>query len=417
MVGGTAAIVAEATRASARSGFSFYPDAAPATLDCILVYGQSNAIPSGNNGNATLTSALYPNALMLQNPVQFFGDTAVDPAIVGGLQPVQNPPSNPLQIQVPLAFALDQFCTDASLSATKRLWGTVGYGGQPIATFQQGTGTYNNLLLCGSKLSSSALAVARACACLGVIFIQGESFSTGYAAALTTLANNLTADLKAQTGQAASPMFLIVQINNASDSAAFNQIVLDQLSVAQTVPNCTLLGPSYFAPLCADNIHATEIGRLVQADSWAYALKKIFVDKVAWNWLTVTSITRAANVITVNYALPPGCSTIAIDTDWVGASAPAANYGFVYTDDSGSPPAISSVAVASATSIAITLSGTPTGNKTLQCAMGQSIVSGWSAARSQIMAETTQQSAFYRLGFPVPQHSRHWGERFSKVVP
>jgi len=97
---------------------------------------------------------------------------------------------------------------------------------------------------------------------------------------------------------------------------------------------------------------------------YAKAYKKVVVDGQEWKPLKPATITRAGAVLTIKFAVPT--PPLVFDTTLV--SNPG-NYGFEYTDDSGSPPAINSVAVTESDTVTITLSTTPTGtNKRLRYA-------------------------------------------------
>ncbi|KMO35619.1 hypothetical protein, partial [Methylobacterium aquaticum] len=119
---------------------------------------------------------------------------------------------------------------------------------------------------------------------------------------------------------------------------------------------------------------------------------------------------------------PPGLASIAQDTDWVLAPADG-KWGFAYTDDSGSPPAIASVAIGSGAPvgqarIVITLSSAPTGaNRRLRYALGSPAPTGsWLGERGLVYADSGVPSRARETYPTLPATIRHYLVGFEATV-
>lgn len=400
-----------------RQSVAYPASARPA--EAVLVYGQSNA-GAGGSVPATYLSADFPNdCITLRNPYEQMFDAAVDPAAVGQLSPLQNPSfggRSPLTVAVPAAFALEQFQRDARQTSPQRWWFTVSAGGQPISAFQPGTIAYTNMLLAARSIATTASPLDPSSVPVrAIIWIQGESATPGYEASLTHLVANLVHDVQNQTGQPVAPLFMILQVNNSSKYANFSQVVLDQLTVARTVPGALMPGPMYYTPLQDEhisNIHGTQQGRMMVGEVLALCYQKQIIERIKWNPLQPSVISRTGAVITIEFDLPPGGGSLVWDTAWI---MHCTNFGFVYRDDDGSAVIRAVTLGASGSSVVITLSTPPTGaNKTVLYAMGQpaDLNDLWPAARGQLVSPTAQESYFFRRGQCVPRYINHYCVRF-----
>jgi hypothetical protein len=142
------------------------------------------------------------------------------------------------------------------------------------------------------------------------------------------------------------------------------------LAESEANPGRTILVcPRYVFPYVGagasfPGFHLSNVGYRWLGEYYAKAYKKVVVDGGAWTPLKPNTITRVGAVITATFAVP--APPLVLDTTLV--SNPG-NFGFEYTDDSGSPPTISSVTIVGPATVEITLSSTPTGgNKRLRYA-------------------------------------------------
>lgn len=134
------------------------------------------------------------------------------------------------------------------------------------------------------------------------------------------------------------------------------------LAEAEANPTKTILVcPRYMLPhavVGADfpGLHLSNEGNRWLGEYYAKAYKKVVVDGQTWTPLKPRSITRDGAVITAVFDVP--VPPLVLDTTLV--SNPG-NYGFEFTDDSGSPPTIMQVQVTGPDTVTITLSRVPTG--------------------------------------------------------
>jgi hypothetical protein len=165
--------------------------------------------------------------------------------------------------------------------------------------------------------------------------------------------------IKAITGQTLPVPLYISQMNGWTWSAnrynsvtAINQYTAHKRALGKVV----LVTPGYIFPFANDFLHYTAEGQRRMGEYFAKAYMSKIVTGRDWEPVRPKVVSLAGNVITVQFYVP--VPPLALDTTLVSQ---AANYGFNYTDDSGAVPAITSVALAGADSVTITLASPPTG--------------------------------------------------------
>ena len=205
----------------------------------------------------------------------------------------------------------------------------------------------------------------------GVVLIHGETDNQirwnddTYQADLIQFQADYEADIQAKVGAVPVPL-MISQLSSwtaaACGGVAQSRIPICQYKASKANPTgLPMLGPKYFlAHVGADGVHMTSAS---SRRLGAYAAKAIRAGS-AWRPLWPTLVQRAGAVITATFNVP--VAPLVLDTVLV---TDPGSYGFEFTDDSGSPPAISSVALQGTTQVVITLASTPTGaNKLLRYA-------------------------------------------------
>jgi hypothetical protein len=386
-------------------------------LHGLFVYGQSNA-GGGGSFITSLQAARYPYHC-LTFPGAILTQTAAPAGSCTDFVGLYNTAAE-LFVATSSGIAAEAWARSKGERTQGRFHFSVSYGGQAIAQFQKGTTTYNNLIYAAGKFVDVAAKYGRKPVLDRILWVQGETSSANYAADFNMLVTNANADIAAATGGAA-PKWLVAQINTIASEAGFRQEPLDLLSVVRSRPSeMTMVGPMYQYPLQADDgLHPTEIGKFMFGESVALADEYLRAGSFNPLWpLASGAVTRTTNVIDVKFQLPPGTTGLAFDADWVRA---ATNYGFVYTDDSGAPPAITNVAIVGSDTVRITLASTPTGaNRKVQYALGQGPVGDnlWASGRGQLYAPTTRSSLVSSLGLGnAPATVRHYAVRFQEIVP
>jgi len=179
-----------------------------------------------------------------------------------------------------------------------------------------------------------------------------------YADAMIEWQADYDAGVKAITGQSADVPLLIAQMHSWSgDTRTTSRIPTDQYDAHVRAPGkVVIVAPEYMLEYDSSGIHFKSADGRRLGEYFAKAYSKIVVEGGTWEPVRPRSIARAGNVITLSYHVP--VPPLALDATQV--SNPG-NFGFEYTDDSGAPPAITSVQVTGADTVRITLASTPTG--------------------------------------------------------
>jgi hypothetical protein len=191
---------------------------------------------------------------------------------------------------------------------------------------------------------------------------QDQAFNTtDYAGDLAEWQFDYNGDLKAITGQTADVPLLVYQQCSSppsgADSAA-TSTALESLKAYEADPTkIVLVGPNY-PWVRKDGIHLTAHGYRSMGVLYAEVLRVIQAGGT-WSPLRPISIQRTGAIIDITYHVP----VPPISFDLARVFNPG-NFGFSYTDDSASA-SVQGVAITGATTVRVTLDGTPTGSNKL----------------------------------------------------
>jgi hypothetical protein len=180
-----------------------------------------------------------------------------------------------------------------------------------------------------------------------------------YEDALVEWQQDYETGVKAITGQTVSVPLFISQMHGwtYASGRVSSPTALFQYTAHKRAPGKVILvAPGYSLPFANDYIHYTSTSERRLGEYFAKAYVSTIVTGKPWEPLRPSMVTLAGNVITVKFIVPK--PPLAFDTTLV---KPVGNYGFDYTDNSGAPPAIQSVALMGADSVVITLTAPPTG--------------------------------------------------------
>jgi hypothetical protein len=182
--------------------------------------------------------------------------------------------------------------------------------------------------------------------------------NTGYEANLVQFQGDYDTDVKVITGQTGVIPMMLCQMHSWTKYASTTSLIpLAQLAAAKNNPTkIFLVTPKYIFNYQTDGIHLTAADEKLLGQYYAKALASI-LSGAGWKPLWPISATRSGSVITIVFNVPKG--DLALDTSLV---VNPGNYGFEYTDASGSPPAISSVQVTARDTVKINLASTPSGS-------------------------------------------------------
>lgn len=397
-------------------------------VEALLFYGQSNAGPAGASDQipALLPAALYPHHVVsFSYWNMFYGTDSIPPANLLDLRPAQDNVYGQSPSQM-TAFAREYLNRRNWTTSPGYFVATSWYGGQPIATFQQGTQTYTNLMAIAAAAKRETARYGRDLRVSMLTYIQGESYGTygggtpsevqaGYAADLNTLIDDVLPDLATQTGQSTPPVMLLLQINSQdAQSPGYTGVELAQRDVAVSRADTFLAGPMYPYPMANENpgtganIHINNIGRMQMGEMIAVAQASVRATG-DWSPLAISSITRSGAVLTVTYSPPTGFSSLALGWDAVVPNVSDGNRGFqAFRSSNGAGLTISSVAITGPWTVQITLSADPTEAVVVRYACGADAgIDTYAAGRGQLAVLTTISSVYHdRFAQPVPAFIR-----------
>ena len=233
-----------------------------------------------------------------------------------------------------------------------------GVPGVPIASLNKGTTPYNDSLTAIETAKANAEAQGDTLRVLGTVWTQGESDQgktlEEYKNLLVQLQSDYESDISAITGQTGPIPLFISQIgywNGSSDAVA-----LAQFQAAMDYPDRIILAtPLYTLPKATDNIHLTNEG-----SRWlgSYFANVIWHMRGGFKWVPLAPKSLTINGATITLRCHVPTPPLVIDTTTIDE---ATDYGFTFTDGSGSPPAISNVSLSGDDTIIITLESVPTG--------------------------------------------------------
>lgn len=377
-------------------------------------YGQSNA-GGGGVAVAVLKEPLYiHHALTFSSDKQQYGDATVDPVTLVEMKVLADDSLRPFP-GVTTAFALEAIARAHGESSPATFSRTDWQGSMPLTSFVRGTSNWNNLMASISR----AIVVSRSYGRdyqPSIVWVQGEAGPDGraaYASQLNALIDDARAEVRAS--QKKEMPWLIWQI--CYSQAVTRGVTLAHRDVVRGRPdsNTVLVGPTYSMPfvnLEGDVIHYSTLGRMIQGELTALALRS--VERTGtWQPLDVRSIVRNGSSIVVDFSNAGG--PLAFDTDWVEA---VSNFGFSFSD-SASSAVVSGVSITGRNQITVTLSGVPTGsNKVLQYGLSAQAPADakWSPYRGQVFAPSGERSPFAAMGYAIPSEIRYYLPIFEEAI-
>ncbi|MDJ0390417.1 hypothetical protein QMO56_20080 [Roseomonas sp. E05] len=392
-------------------------------LDYWVFYGQSNAGMSGSAGTNVITGAWWPHhALQFAGCSAADGKTLLDGARLVDFAPIS--PSSALgQPAWTAPFAAEAFFRERTGTASPgRVTFTTNYAGHPITSMMPGSVVYTNMLTAASRAKAIAEQYGRALEISRFVFIQGETFSSGYGTDLAILADAARADLQAITGQAA-PQMLLVQTNGPDVFLSPSYIQLEQYRFCRERygRGVTMVGPMYAAPFAAnDIIHQDGIGKAMLGQAIAYAddaLRAGEEYQPLWPLLD-RPVSRSGNQVTVRFSRPVAFDPGLGNGGWV---KPVENYGFAYFGADSSRISITSVAITAECEVTIMLSGTPMATDRrigyARCEPASTEKDGWTGTRGQLISPTGRKSPFHAAGAPIPAQIDLYCVQFEEPIP
>lgn len=244
-----------------------------------------------------------------------------------------------------------------------------GVGGLAYSALAQGTAPYANGLAQVTAGVTVATEQGLTAYVAAVANVHGETdHVTGnvdYEANLLEWQANYQLDVQAITGQTAPvPMFVCQMSSQTAYGSTTSLIPSAQLAASRSAPGrIFVVGPKYFLTY-TDGVHISGESERHLGEYYAKAMDQVLVGGQPWVPLSPREVARKGAEIRVAMHVPAPPLVL----DEVAVSNPG-NYGFTYTDDSGAPPAIASIALEGEDTVVISLDAVPTGgNQRIQYA-------------------------------------------------
>ena len=289
-----------------------------------------------------------------------------------------------------------------------------GVSGQPYSALMKGTVAYANGMAQVAAGASLSTAMGDTSAVRAVAVIHGETDHINgnalYDQNLLQWQLDYETDVQAATGQTLPvPMFYCQMSSFTAYGSSSSAIPLLQLAARDARPDrMIVVGPKYFLPY-SDGVHLTGDGERWLGQYYAKAFARVLVDGLPWLPLQPVTVTREGAVITIAFDVPVPPLVL----DETSVSNPG-NYGFVYADDSGAPPAIASVELVDDVTVAVTLAAEPVGpNGRIRYALdgiGGQPAGAMTGARGNLRDSDATTS---RFAYPL----YNWAVHFEAAVP
>ncbi len=336
------------------------------TLYVMLGVGQSNIMGQGTHLallNSSPDGTLSPHPLMLSggiragttvsgSPVSLIESTTSGTSAEGGYE----------------TFASGFARRLARLVPGIRLGVSIaGLGGTAYSGLKKGTGPYTQQIGHANRWKAIADSNGWTLVFLGAANLHGEqdheARNTSYGANVLEWWTDLNTDLKAISGQSQDIVFYIspqmhytAQAGEAAVAASASAPQVFNTATSHPDKFC-VIGNRRVYPIAYDGaIHMGAPGQAWTGETVGAACYRRQFLNTTHLGLMPQSATIAGATITVNFSVP--VPPIALDFRYVMRNADRI-CGVSYFDDT-SPPSVTGVSVASATSLSVTLSGTPT---------------------------------------------------------
>lgn len=237
-----------------------------------------------------------------------------------------------------------------------------GKGGQPISALIKGTALYSRMMDLIASAVADAAAIGKSITFQTLHWLQGEYENTnagftraGYAATLMQLQADVSADVKALTGQVQDLHFMVYQTLAYSVSTgpglSAGASTLGQFDAVNQSPYFHFVAPLYQMPHATDRIHMINVGEAWHGHYHGRAFKQLVVDGRDPDCVWPVSAILIGSTLTIRFTAP---APLTIDATNLFATT---DFGFKVSDESGSIT-LSSIQVANSYTVTMTLSRT-----------------------------------------------------------
>ena len=349
------------------SGSTVYPYSETVPVCFIFVTaGQSNARGYCPDADQTIVAAtpIYPdNAFMLSGGVRRTGTRST--TLVPLVEAVSGTDKETAASGLANTFIRDMAAATGVMPRTLSI--VCAQSGQAYEYQKRGNQVYQYLLDSIEDCVTACRARGWLPIVLCVDWMQGESDEDWsglregmYESRMRQYQRQITSDIIARTGQNEPPIIAITQLGYVNDGhgAFTGQYARLASTRLHGKEQFRLVNSLYQYEFISDGLHLTCAGQNRRGAAVARAVIQEWFTS-GWYGLVPTGfVWNSPTQIQINV---PAYTNLVLDTTTINTSG-LANYGFSYTDESASPPAISSVAISSdGKGVLINLASAPTG--------------------------------------------------------
>ncbi|WP_228262977.1 sialate O-acetylesterase [Klebsiella pneumoniae] len=349
------------------SGSTVYPYSETVPVCFIFVTaGQSNARGYCPDADQTIVAAtpVYPdNAFMLSGGVRRTGTRST--TLVPLVEAVSGTDKETAASGLANSFIRDMAAATGVMPRTLSI--VCAQSGQAYEYQKRGNQVYQYLLDSIEDCVTACKARGWLPIVLCVDWMQGESDEDWsglregmYEARLHQYQRQVISDIVARTGQIEPPIIAITQLGYVNDGhgAFTGQYARLASTRLHGKEQFRLVNSLYQYDFISDGLHLTCAGQNRRGAAVARALIQEWFTSGWYGMVPTSFVWNSPTQIQINV---PSYTNLTIDTTNISTDG-LANYGFNYTDESASPPAISSVAISSdGKGVLINLASAPTG--------------------------------------------------------
>ncbi|EPQ5873991.1 sialate O-acetylesterase [Klebsiella pneumoniae] len=349
------------------SGSTVYPYSETVPVCFIFVTaGQSNARGYCPDADQTIVAAtpIYPdNAFMLSGGVRRTGTRST--TLVPLVEAVSGTDKETAASGLANTFIRDMAAATGVMPRTLSI--VCAQSGQAYEYQKRGNAVYQYMLDSIEDCVTACKARGWLPIVLCVDWMQGESDEDWsglregmYEARLHQYQRQVISDIMGRTGQSEPPIIAITQLGYVNDGhgAFTGQYVRLASTRLHGKEQFRLVNCLYQYDFISDGLHLTCAGQNRRGAAVARAVIQEWFTSGWYGMVPTGFVWNSPTQIQINI---PSYTNLTIDTTTINTDG-LANYGFSYTDESGAPPAISSVAISpDGKAVLINLAAAPSG--------------------------------------------------------
>ena len=349
------------------SGSTVYPYSETVPVCFIFVTaGQSNARGYCPDADQTIVAAtpIYPdNAFMLSGGVRRTGTRST--TLVPLVEAVSGTDKETAASGLANTFIRDMAAATGIMPRTLSI--VCAQSGQAYEYQKRGNQVYQYLLDSIEDCVTACKARGWLPIVLCVDWMQGESDEDWsglregmYESRMRQYQRQITSDIIARTGQNEPPIIAITQLGYVNDGhgAFTGQYARLASTRLHGKEQFRLVNSLYQYDFISDGLHLTCAGQNRRGAAVARAIIQEWFTSGWYGMVPTGFVWNSPTQIQINV---PAYTNLVLDTTTINTSG-LANYGFSYTDETGAPPAISSIAISSdGKGVLINLATAPSG--------------------------------------------------------